>query len=281
MPRALTLRPSRRRGAALLLGLAVLLDVMIFAAVGYANLTKDHVRVRIVVEHEIVQVFVNCQLVRGAYTGDPQGPAWLDLGWLDPGDILTLQVRGRKLPGYYELSLEHDSSFERVAAAGGYGRPLRLPSGRVIFARSYTAGGRAIGELGCQSDAPAPLPFAASAAKSYGRWGGGSGAALELATRLFPIVPWVLALIGAMGLIIATILGRVQRDDARRKTMLRTAFATVDIVLALVWALATADFNLAFLLCIVAGVGSLLLVLTWLLAEDLRKVSSLLANRYA
>jgi hypothetical protein len=272
MPNTLRRDPLRRRALALVVVLAIFLDAAVFAILAFEHRTRSHVQIAVLVEHEIVQVFVECRLVFPAYTANTAGPSSLDLGWLERGAIVTIQVRGRKPPGYYEVQLERGSQSETVARAGSFGHPVRIPSGRVDFARSFTAAGRDLGDLGCQSDSPVQLAFAADAAHASGRWNGGSGVVLDVANRLSPVVPWALALIGAVGLILAAVSGRVRGTGPSRRVLARGLGAVVDLVIALFWVLAARDFNVAFGLCVVAGIGSLLAVLWWLVLDDLRNV---------
>lgn len=261
-----------RRALALLVTLAIVLDIAIFALIGFVHMTRSRVRVRIAVEHEIVQVFVNCQLAHAAYVGGGAAATYLELGWLRQDAIVTIQVRGRRLPGYYEIDLERDSQVLQVARVGGFGQPLSLPSGRVVFARSYTAAGRPLGALGCQSDAPTRLAFASAASEGSGLWSGPSPA-LSAVTNLSSVVPWVMALIGAVGLMLAAVLGKIgggEPGEGRAPAL----GAGVDIALALLCALVTKSFDVVFGLCVGAGIVSLLVILKWLVSSDIGALRS-------
>ena len=248
------------------MSVAVVVDLGILAVTAYAHIALTRVRLGVVVESEIVQVFVDCRLAHEAYT-QAQELTPLDLGWLDRGDIVTVEVRGRQAPGYYEVQAIRDSHVEVVGKAGEYGRRLPMASGRVVFVRSFTVGGMSIGGLGCQPDSN-ELALAASAARRPGKWrdAGLRNTVIRLAERLAPFVPQTLGLLAALALIALAVIGRV---NARSKTLLRTAGATLDVVLALVLTLAGRDLNLAFDLCVALGVVSLLVLVWLLMAPDI------------
>jgi hypothetical protein len=270
VPKILKSHPVLRRGAVLLIVFAMVLDTAILAISAYARVARDHVTVTVAVEHEIVQVFVNCELAHPAFTDTPAGSVVLPLGWLDRGDIITIQVRGRKRPGFYLVSMQHGSQSEQIAQGAAPGQPQRFRSGRVIFASSLTAGGRRLGALGCQPDSSARLEFASTMAGTPARWGGGSRFPIDAAHALSPVVPLVLAVIGALGLIGGAVFGKVQHGASSRRTFAQVLAALIDILFLVLSVLATEDFSIALSLCVVAGVGSLLAVLVWLLVDDIR-----------
>jgi hypothetical protein len=243
-----------------------------FALTSYERLARGHIELDVLVEGEIVQVFVNCQLVYPAYTDTTGEPASLDLGWLDREATVTIQVRGRIHPGYYEVTLRHDSRSERVASAGRFGDPVQVPSGRVTFDRSFTAGGRLLGRIGCQ-DAPIRFAFAAAAARTPQRWNGYSNVAFELANALWPVMRYALALIGAGGLL-AALLGRVRGASSAHSALVALLVAAAELVLAVAPAIVTHNLNVAFDVCTGIGACCLAGLCGWLLTGDIQHLRS-------
>jgi hypothetical protein len=250
---------------------AIVIAPAAFALTSYERLTRGHIELYVLVSREIVQVFVNCQLVYPAYTGTTGGPASLDLGWLDREATVTVQVRGRIRPGYYEVTLARGSRSELLASAGRFGDPVQVPSGRVTFDRSFTAGGRLLGGIGCQ-DAPLRFAFAAAAARTPRQWSGHSNVAFELANALWPLMRCALALIGAGGLIAAALLGRVRGASSTHGALVGWLVAAAELVLALVTAIATHNFNTAFDVCTGIGACCLTGLGGWLLSGDIRQL---------
>lgn len=259
-------RPLARRLLALVIAFALALDTAILFVAGYAHAARTHVQVELVAEHVAVQIFVDCRL---AYYFRSTGPAHdtYDLRWLDRSDVLTFQVRGLKSPGYFRLSFLHDSSRVSAAARGEPGHPVLIGPARVAVAESWTVDGRNVGEQGCQADAAQQLPFAAS---TGGRWSRGTwlfGAADALAG----VIPWALAAIGALAVAGGALTDRLQERRTRVGIAARALFASASMVAAALLAAATADFPVAFALCVALGGASLLLTLAWLLGDDLRR----------
>jgi hypothetical protein len=264
MPNPLNLSPRLRRIMAIAIALAVVVDVLIFIAVGYAHLTRTHVTIRVTDDNEIVQVFVNCRLA-AVYRHEGLTVASEDLGWLRTDDIVTFQVRGWRSVGYYELSLDHDSVVERIGAQGTATQAAVIAPDRVVFASSTTASGRRLGGSGCQSDTPTPLPFATSTA---GGWGGARGVPLELAAKLAPIIPWMLAFVGALVLAVVAIRDWRRSHRLRRVTVAQTVFAMLGATVS-VASVTSSDFGLAFAVCVAAGACSLAIASYRLMADDL------------
>jgi hypothetical protein len=263
MSRALRLGPCRRRILALIVALMAVADVAIFAVAGYAHTSRTHARLSISSD-EIVQVFVNCRLAyvyekRGAATETP------DLGWIAKSATLTFQVRSFQALGYYELAFSHDGHAVQVDARGTPSHNVLLPPTRVLFKRSFVAAtGARLGDQGCQKDASPQLAFAESAG---GNWDSGTQEPFVLANAFAPVVPWALAVFGAIFLVVAAVLDRARQGHGP----IARIVAAVDMVSA-ASSLMAQDFALAAGLCIAAGIGSLLALFYWLLAEDLRRI---------
>ncbi|HTB71325.1 MAG TPA: hypothetical protein VK707_10115 [Solirubrobacteraceae bacterium] len=259
-------RPLTRRLLALVIAFALALDIATLALAGYAHVARTHVQVELVAEHVAIQIFVDCRL---AYYFRSTGPAHVtyDLRWLDRSDILTFQVRGLKSPGYFRLSFLHDSNRVSAAARGESGHPVLIGPARVAVAESWTVDGRNIGEEGCQVDAAQQLPFAAS---TGGAWRRGTWL-LGAADALAGVIPWVLAAIGALAVAGGALADRLHERSTRVGIAARALFASASLAVAVVLAVATVDFTVAFALCAAVGGVSLLVALVWLLREDVRR----------
>jgi hypothetical protein len=244
----------------------------------YERLARSDVQLGVLVDGEIVQVFVNCQLVYPAFTGTTGELASLDLGWLDREAAVTVQVRGRVDPGYYQVTLHRGSRSEVLASAGGFGDPVRVPAGRVAFDRSFTAGGRPIGSIGCQ-DAPQRFAFAAAAARTPQRWNGDSNAAFDVADAVWPIIQCALALIGAGGLVAAVLLGAVLLASSRgasftHSSLIAVLGAAAGIVIGLIPTIATHNLDVAVDASTTIGACCLAGLCRWLLVRDIQEIRS-------
>jgi hypothetical protein len=261
-------KPLLRRLLALLVVAVAVADVAIFMVVAHAR-TLTHVKLSIAGDEEVVQVFVGCKLAY-VYQGRGQAVETPDLGWIAKSDILTFQVRSLQALGYYQLAFSHDAHTVQVQARGMPSEHVLQAEDRVIYKSSFVAAtGAPLGKLGCQKDA-SPLLALAESPSSHGRWDRGPQTAFAAASALEPIVPRALAVVGAVFLIGAAVLGRAKQGHG---PIARIVFAVVDVVLAMS-SLVAQDFALAAALCIVAGIGSLVAVLYWLLVEDLRRIAA-------
>ncbi len=251
--------------------------VFFFAGLGmslYANgahAARVNVKVTVVAAGEIVQVLVNCH-VMFAYNRTTPIDTTVNLGWLEKGDILTFQVRGRRPPGYYDLAFAYDSQLEEVQSVGSALHRVLMAPARMIFSRSYTVGGLPLQHLPCQGDAPTPpLEFVGSAAASAAPRGG-PDALIDDAVGVAPRWETALAILGALTLIFAPVLGR-QLGVARRRrsTVVEILLAGVGGTLGVLWATAK-EHDLVAPLCIAAGVCASLFIIYGLLVEDLDSI---------
>jgi hypothetical protein len=262
----MTSRQLARRAAALGIVVALVLDIGILVVDGYAQTTRTHVEVSVVAEHEIIQVFVDCKL---AYVyASAAAPRHYDLGWLGDGDILTFQVRGLKRPGYYRLSFQHGSQRVLVSSRGQPGHPVSVGAGQVAVAGSWMVDGRKLGEQGCQADAPQHLTFATPNA---GRWQK-SASLFGAAHSLARVIPWFLAVLGAIVVAGGALADRLREENARVGIVARSLFAAAGLAVGLLYTVATESVGVAFALCVGAGVGTLVIALFWLLRDDVRRL---------
>jgi len=261
-----------RRLLALVILVALVLDIGIFVVDGYAHVTRVPVKVDLAAEHEIVQVFVNCKL---AYYSVGTVHRSYDLRWLRKGDILTFQIRGLKRGGYYHLSFSDGARVVPVSSRGGPEKPVSIGAGEVGFAGSWTVDGRKLGEQGCQADASQQLAFAKPRA---GQWQRGSWVFAKVHS-LAQMIPWLLAALGALAVATGALADRLHEQRARSGFPARVIFAAAGLAVAILSALATESFNAVFALCVAAGVGLLLMASVWLLKDDIRRLAGRLALR--
>jgi len=258
-------RPLVRRLMALGIAAALVLDMSIFALVGYAHVTRTHVLVKVTSEHEIMQVFVNCRLAY-YYRSELPVDRTIDLGFLEKEDVLTFQIRGQKHSGFLQLSYLHDDAPASIYRYGTAVHPLLLGAGRVAAAESWTVGGRRLGIEGCQADAPHPLAFATPDA---GPWKHNTSLPLAFATSIGKIIPWILAILGATVVAVGAIADRIAGKGSNLGVVARGLLALTGVAVAVVWAVAVQNFSVAFGLCVGTGAASLLAAVVWLLADDI------------
>lgn len=262
-----------RLGLGLVIAAILALATLSLAFAGYGHIAGRSVRLKIAVEHEIVQVFVDCRLAHTAYLHDPE-TTLLDLGWLPEGRIVTIQIRGRKGPGFYEVSMEQGGAFQAIAYAGRFGAPVAMASGRLLVSDSFTGGGVQLGKEGCQPDAPSELPIAAAADRDPRAWRSDlPEAVISASERSSGVVASVLALSGALALLVLAVNARLKGSGAKWRALA----ALGDILLVVVLAFVVQDFAIAVVVCAIAGVCSLTVALWSLVGHDvtsLRRESS-------
>jgi hypothetical protein len=234
----------------------------------HAHAARVHVRVPVAAAGEIVQVLVNCQ-VEFYYGHDAPIDEDVDLGWLEKGDILTFQVRGRRPPGYYELAFAHDSHVEDVGSVGSALHRVLMPPARMIFSRSYTVGGLPLQRLPCQGDSSTPPLELAGAAVAATARRGGPDALMDSAVGVAARWETAMAILGALTLIFAPVLGRsLGAVRSRRRRMADVLLAAVGGTLGILWATAR-EHNLVAPVCIAAGIGALFFIVYRLLVNDM------------
>jgi hypothetical protein len=258
-------RWSRRLLAALIVG-ALVAELALLLLAHEAHVGRAHIEVAFSSENTIVQVFVECRL---AYTfrGERSIGRSVDLGWLKKEDILTFQVRSRKHVGYFALAYRRGSSWISLARRGSPEHLAAVPESRIVLVDSWSVGGEHLAELGCQRDS-SHLAFASPRARD---WQEAAARRFELVTYLASIIAPSWAALGAAGLVAFAVAGRVSRGRWTRRTATQALLALAEIALALLASLAAASFGAVFALCAVAGVGSLLGGVLWLLRDDVHR----------
>jgi hypothetical protein len=256
-----------RRTLACLIAVPIALCVADPGTDFYAHRTRVHAVIKVTEHNAIIQAFVNCRLA-AVDIQELSTDASMNLGWLDKGDIVTIQVRGEGSSGHYKLTLERDSTIERI---GNSASIAAVEPNRLSFVYSTTAAGHPIGAQGCQSDASSRLAPATSAAAATGKWEGPPGALLELAVPLAPIGLWVLASLGVLALVGLTVGDWRRRNGIKRSTVAAGVSAALT-AFAYVTSVTSNDFGIAFGVCVVTGSCASLMAVLVLLAEDLRNI---------
>lgn len=145
-------RPSTWRAIAI----AMVVVFLAAAVLGRASqIGRHHVVVDVYNIDNYAQVFVNCvQHRRMLQDGDR---ATLDLGWLPPQDLITLQARNREGSYSWGFKLRVDGRVIAVDARGTAGPDgVGADNGRVGYEhgithrRTYNAAGYLVGDFGCQ-----------------------------------------------------------------------------------------------------------------------------------
>lgn len=232
-----------------------------------AKANRAHVQVVFSGEAAIVQVFVECRLAY-AFVRERAEGEHVDLGWLKNESIVTVQTRGRKRSGHLVLAYERNSVSTSLAGAGA-GEPA-LPTNRAGPAGSWRVGGHQLlrGDLGCQQDLPHHLRLAGVSAPN---WTEASARSLGRVIAVAGAIPKVLAIFGLAWLLAAVFVGRTRGERLRRGTAAGVLLVAAEIAIEIFGSIAANYFPLAFALCIVVGVGGLVLLLLWLLRADIHR----------
>lgn len=273
MSNPLRLHSGRRRIIAAGVVIAVIAGLLIFGTMGYAHLARTHVTVSVTDNDEIVQIFVNCEFAAD-YAYDRPTTSSKDLGWLESGAIVTVQIRGWRTDGFYSVSIDHGSGIERIGDPGAASRGAPILADRLIREISMTASGRRLSPSGCQADSRARLPFAASVT---GKWNGAHGAPLTLAAKLAPVARWALTLVGLLVLVVMGIRDLLM--DRSRVTFTKVAFLLEAFVA--VYSMVNEDLGLAFALCRIVGAWWIVVVLYRLLVDDFVTLGSWWLGRHS
>jgi len=234
-----------------------------------AKANRAHVQVVFSGEAAIVQVFVECRLAY-AFVRERAEGEHVDLGWLKNESIVTVQTRGRKRRGHLALAYERNSVFASLAGAGGAAGEPALPTNRAGPASSWRVGGHQFlrGDLGCQQDLPHHLRLAGASAPN---WTEASARSLGRVIAVAGAIPKVLAIFGLAWLLAAVFVGRTRGERLRRGTAAGVLLVAAEIAIEILGSIAANYFPLAFALCIVVGVGGLVLLLLWLLRADIHR----------
>jgi hypothetical protein len=241
---------------------------------GYAHLTRTHVTVSVTDNDEIAQIFVNCELA-AYYANERPATSSKDLGWLESGDIVTVQIRGWRADGSYSVSIDHGSVTDRIGDPGVANHGAPILANRLVREISMTASGRRLVPSGCQTDSRARLPFAASVTGR--KWNGADGAPFALAAKLAPIARWTLTLVGLLVLVALGIRDLLM--DRSRMTFAKVLFSLEALVAA--YSVVKGDLGLAFALCRLVGVCWIAVALYRLIVDDLIAVGSRWLERHA
>jgi hypothetical protein len=83
-----------------------IVELAAVAVSSYVRATHERVEIDVSAGFVIVRVYLNCQLVRG-YEGH-RTAGIVDLGWLRPEDIVSIEVLSTRTSGYFRISRRLD-----------------------------------------------------------------------------------------------------------------------------------------------------------------------------
>jgi hypothetical protein len=280
MPKLSPCSWRRLAGGALLAALAF---AGLFAGVAfYADATREHVEVAFSQEGlaggGLLQIYVDCS---GPYgSGDRPESGVVDLGWLEPGELVTVQARfgGTRAALRYRVIVD---GRQRVAyrSRGAPGRLLTGPPGRWLEHRTYTASGQEVVHAGCDTSGAKPALALADPGPRSAPW---SEWVFTTATVLAPAMLWLYYVAGLCIVVIVVIAQAIARAlETRRTSPIVVALAGVILGVATV----AHELALDWLKGVIAGLTALVsaIIAAWWLRRDiaragdaLRRVASML-----
>ena len=271
------LRGHNARLVALLVAAAVV-ALSAVALSWYAHATHHRVRVHITHGDVIVRAYLNCQLVR-QYAQQGQSIADLDLGWLRPQDIVSVEVTSTQTSGHVRISRRIDGArWETLKWAGSVGHTADFPPEQLVFTTTFLGDGTPLG-------AEDPLHKPAQQASSPHRQGTascrldpiwdfapapadvrGSGRVrpnhvYDIADTITTRLPWMLGFVGAMALLGAFV---VTARQSIWPNWVSWALAVANLTLVLLLWLGGQEVASALALAAVAGLVSIALFVVWL-----------------
>jgi hypothetical protein len=164
-----------------------------------ARALRRHVEVHVYNLNDYAQVFVDCrQAVAVRRTGDE---ATIDLGWLDPDALITLQARNGTGDSSWGFTVKVNGRQVLTDADGRVGAlPARvdgaLRTEQVTHKHTITAAGHDVGDIGCQDAVPAM----SEARRTSDAMFDATGEWLTASTWLSDRLRWLLVGVGLLGL---------------------------------------------------------------------------------
>lgn len=255
----------------------VVVEFSAIAISSYARSTHRQVQVGVDVSDVIARVWLNCRLVHG-YPSSPEDPAVLDLGWLRPEDVVSIEVMSTQTSGDYRISRRlGDRGWQTLAQAGRRGdaadfqhlRPVLrtafLAAGPILYVSRYPFKGDPVfGDPPSCGFEPS-WAFAPAAGTKPGTTPGRPNAAFDIASSVATTLAWILAIIGGLGVLVAIFVGR---HSSSRPWIVTIGIVIAELLLAMVMRRIGVDSALTLALCVMAGLVSVGVFLAWLLRDQ-------------
>lgn len=267
------MRPAQRRTVAVSIALFLAVTLVICWLSYIAETYYDHVEIIDSSRYSSVQVLLDHY--EFGETLEPMGKAPpLNLGWLAPDDVVTVLLNSQNEAGDDRIEASIDGAPRVITEEGFMTGDVVRPSDALVVLCSFTASGGSTSVTGaCDPRCPWHCPALPSSFRTGSiatlSW---QSRAYQLATEAKPIVLVILALLGAVVLILHDVQ-QVRADRARGRTKKRTWFAGLVTVVSLVSGALTIAGVIGYvrglLLIAVLGVIALVAWMTELLLEDL------------
>jgi nitrate reductase gamma subunit len=262
--------------AAVLVATAVV-ALSAIAVSSYAHATHHRVRVHITFGEVIVRAYLNCRLVR-EYISQADSKD-LDLGWLRPKDIVSVEVTSTLTSGHVRIKRRiDDEGWKTLKRVGSLGHGTVFPAGQLVIATTFLAGGTSLGagdplrtpaqqvtarhRQGLPSCRVDPIwDFGPAPTEDPGTPPEGPNDVYNIAHSISTALPWILGFVGTMALLGAFVVTARKSIGPR---WVNWALAVANLALVLLLWLAGKGLATALALAAVSGLVSISLFIVWL-----------------
>ena len=247
----------------------------------YAHATHHRVSVRITFGDVIVRASLNCRLV-AEYAQAGQSVKIVELGWLRPQDIVSVEVTSLQTSGHVRIERRVDGGgWKTLKRSGSLGNSTDFPALQLVIASTFLAEGTSLGakdpfltpaqQLGslhrnglpsCRRDpiwdfAPAPADPATTRVRPNRLY--------DIANTVSTTMAWTFAVVGMIA------FGGVAVINAKKSFGSRWAswaLAVASVAGGLLLWLSGIDSALALTLVTVAGLVAIAVAVFWLWFDD-------------
>jgi len=235
----------------------------------YARATHERVEIDVSAGFVVVRVYLNCQLVRG-HEGRRIADV-VDLGWLRPEDVVSIEIMSTRTSGYFRISRRLDHGrWQTLKQRGSLGHAAKFLHQSPVLRTAFLAAGTSLdvmhGVAPSCGFVPAVWLFGPPLGVDLGTTPGRPNVAYDVASNVASALPWMLGMVGAIALCFAFVVGGEQSNWSRALT---ATLAVTELVLAVLLSLGTVDVPVALAVCVVAGVVSIAIFLIWLHRDEL------------
>jgi hypothetical protein len=272
--RRLSNQPYPRLGGAVLLAVLTLACLVYLTSL-YAQATREHVEIAFYQEGlssgGLLQIYVDCA---GPYdSGSPPTSGIEDLGWLTPGELVTVQARFGGAGVYLRYRLIVDGRQQAVYASRGEpGNQQTGTPGRWLVHRTYSAAGGEVVHAGCDTTGVKPALALADPTLRGGAW---YEWAFTAATASAPGFLWLYYAAG-VAIILAVVVAQALARALKSRQLWPLIVAFPGIILGI--ATAAHELELHWLKGVIAGATALTsaIVATWWLRHDIARAGQAL-----